>query len=249
MGSNDKNSVRSDLFVLGCAGIAMLGLLLVAALLLRGLFGKPASPEESREAQDLPETTVEISIPVEDSFGDTTATGGPRENAVGREWLSFGVYGGSLHDAAFLRFPISLDPDAEVLSATIEFRASEERPDWGTGRSTVRIYLLDDANQGPFATGSYPNHDALIRIPVAGTYVAWEVGPWETGTTYRTSNIAPLIRRFLERDDYAPGKQIGLKIRPGPRVESDGYGRLYAATASDGGRAPVLVLRLRRGSP
>lgn len=244
MASSESKSVRSDFILLGCAGLLFMGASIAAVLLVKGMVGTDTGDSEPAEAGMYEAELRQVRIVLEDSFSDTTASGRHRENAVRREWVSFGVYGGSQQDATYLRFPISLLGDEEIDFATLQFRCSGDRKQWGEGRSTVRIYLLDSDNQGPFATGSYPNHEALNRIPVSGTYEGWETGPWKAGEDYRTVDIASLVSSFVKRRGYAPGKYMGLKITPGPSARSDGYSRLYAAESFDGSQPPVLSIRL-----
>lgn len=246
MATEESKAIRSDLLVIGCGALLLLGSCIVLATLLRGLVTREPVPAIEDEGEAPEARGRETRIPIDGSFSDTTASQSRGTSAVREEWVLFGSYEEGLQDMAFLRFPISLRADAEVTFAAIEFRSANGGGRYAAAEARNRIYLLDAADQGPFATQSYPTYQSLAEIPVSGTHVAWVTGPWEEGETCTTSNIAPLIRTYLRRSDYAPGKQIGLKITGDPRSRPSGYARLFRASSSEGGHPPVLILRTSR---
>ncbi|MCZ6688042.1 MAG: hypothetical protein O7H41_00360 [Planctomycetota bacterium] len=243
MATDENKSIRTDLLLLGCAGVIIVGGCITSAFLLRGLFeGTERAPPGDEIVSEAPPVR-EIRIPIDAGFSDTTASERGGKNLHAREWISFGVYEGTLHDVSLLRFRIDLAKDARVPFATIEFHCSEAIAGWGGAYSRNRINLIDSSDQGPFAERTYPTYESLDRLPSSGTGVRWTTGPWRPGEVYRTSNIAPLVQAFLRREDYAPGQYIGLKITGEPRGSSEGYSRLYPAVAMEAGNPAVLILR------
>lgn len=243
MSSNGKKALRSDLLLLGGGGLLLLGSCVIAAVALQGLLDQEGAPSSSGGSGYAEPDGREIRIPVGDSFSDTTASDEWGSNAVRERWITFGSYSGSRRDVALLRFPIGLSPDAEVSSAKIEFRSAAAAGGFAQVQAGLRIFLLDSGDQGPFATQRYPTYDDLATLPVSGTHVEWVTGPWQPDETRSTAPIAQLVRSFLRRPDYAPGKHIGIKITGDPESSPEGTASLFRACSFESGHPPVLVLR------
>ena len=181
-----------------------------------------------------------------DAFSDAVASSSRGANVVGGRVLAFGAAAAG-PEALLIRFPISLPRKAQVSFATIEFACAGTADAAAQTRGRLGISLLDTDDQGPFSASLYPRETDLLGIETAGAPVRWDAGPCDPGGSCRTSDLSPLVRAFLRRQSYAPGKHLALRIAPnGVARGADPF--LLGASAFESGAPPVLVLSIDAGA-
>ena len=124
-----------------------------------------------------------------------------------------------------LRFTgIELDPEAEIESAYFRFHAKKDAGAAGS----LRIEIEDGLSAKGFGAG-LGGRDYLDEA------VAWEVGAWEAGKSYRSADVSELIERVIEDGGLEARDALAFRITG---TGSHGGARLRVPA----GLAPELVI-------
>jgi hypothetical protein len=102
---------------------------------------------------------------------------------------------------AFVRWQLTLPPEAPIVSATVRVKASSTSANTTTGQMQ-----MVDADSCPSLADSNP-----FAWVVTGPAVNWDVPPLTIGTWYDSPDVSDIVQAFVNRPGYEPGNYLGLR--------------------------------------
>ena len=185
----------------------------------------------------MSQRTQRIAVGLTDDAAYNTFSG-VWDNSAATITIGFKAAPDAFSDWAILRFPMTLLPDVKLVAVSVSFTAVQN----DDGALAAQIDGMDVTDAPSFVTDQ-------SGTAVTGVPVGWFLGPWTAEAKHDSSDLATLLRAYLDRGDYDPGEGFywGLVFRGFGIIGADSrvfYARDHTSGAT---KAPVLNITYTLG--
>ena len=148
------------------------------------------------------------------------------------QYLRFGLYDDEIYQTG-LQFQLDVPFGSTIEDAYLVLVAGDENPG---DVMNVTIMAEDISDAHPFVEGSgnISSRDYLEQS------VVWETDTWTHGSSYESTDIAPLIQEIVDDPGWSSGNNISLMLKT-EDVSGDSFRSIHGYS-SPGDNYPVLIL-------